>query len=104
MPAPAAAERSRPMAIKTPSTDTEADPSARQPGETAEEHARRLRQIEKNQAAIALLDEWRNTTDPEVIREQKETWQILKRALGKDRTISSRNLYPDELYPDEPEE
>ena len=48
------------MAIKTPSTDTETDPSARRPDETAEEHARRLRQIEKNQGAIALLDEWLN--------------------------------------------
>jgi hypothetical protein len=72
------------MAIEIPTTDTDADPSARRPDETAEEHARRLRQIEKNQAAIALLDEWLNETDPDVIREQEETWQVLKEALGLD--------------------
>ena len=49
------------------------------------EEERRRRQIEKNQAAIALLDEWLNETDPEAIREQRETWVFLKQALDEDR-------------------
>lgn len=56
------------------------------------EEERRQRQIEKNQAAIALLDEWSNETDPEVIREQRETWEYLKRALDEHRT--HRKLFP----------
>ena len=59
--------------------------------ETEEE--RRQRQIEKNQAAIALLDSWLNETDPEVIREQQETWEYLKRVLDEDR-LSYRKLFP----------
>lgn len=53
----------------------------------------RLRQREKNQAAIDLLTEWLNETDPEIIREQRETWEFLKQALDEDR-LSYRKLFP----------
>lgn len=57
-----------------------------------EEERRRL-QIEKNQPAIALLRSWRDETDPEVIREQQETWEFLKKAFDEDR-LSYRKLFP----------
>ena len=58
----------------------------------AEEERRRL-QIEKNQAAIALLDSWLNEDDPDIIREQRETWEFLKQALDDDRP-SYGKLFP----------
>ena len=57
-----------------------------------EEKKRRL-QREKNQPLIDLLDSWLNETDPEVIREQRETWEFLKQALDEDR-LSYRKLFP----------
>ena len=57
------------------------------------EEEKRLLQREKNQAAIDLLDSWRNETDPEVIREQRERWEFLKKALDEDR-LSYRKHFP----------
>jgi hypothetical protein len=57
------------------------------------EDEERRRQREKNQAAIDLLDSWLNETDPDVIREQRETWEFLKKALDEDRP-SYRKLFP----------
>lgn len=50
------------------------------------EDERRRRQRELNQPAIDLLESWLNETDPEVIREQKETAEYLMRALDEGRT------------------
>ncbi len=66
-----------------------------QPASDAETERRRI-QIEKTQAAIALLTKWRTTTNLNVIREQQETWAVLQQALGRDRAISNRSLFPDE--------
>ena len=57
----------------------------------SEEEKRRLRR-EKNQPMIDLLDSWLNETDPEVIREQQETWEYLKKALDADR-LSYRKFF-----------
>ena len=59
----------------------------------SEEEKRRL-QREKNRPLIDLLDSWLNETDPEVIREQQETWAFLKQALDEDR-LSYRKLFPE---------
>ena len=59
---------------------------------TESEEERRQRQIEANQPLIELLRSWREETDPEVIQDQKETWEILKKALGEDRS-SYRKLF-----------
>jgi hypothetical protein len=75
------------MATTTPATET---PTAAVP--EAEEQ-RRL-QREKNQALIDLLRSWLDETDPEVIREQRETWEFLKQALDEDRP-SYRKLFPE---------
>ena len=75
------------MATKIEQTGT-----PRTTDDEAEAERRRL-QIEKNQAAIALLDSWLNETDPDVIREQRETWEFLKKALDEDR-LSYRKLFP----------
>ena len=56
------------------------------------EEERRQRQIEKNQAAIELLRSLREETDPEEIQDQRETWEILRKALGEDRS-SYRKLF-----------
>jgi len=69
---------------------TRTDPPPTSADEAAEE---RLLQIGKNQPLIALLDSWLNETDPEVIREQQETWEFLKQALDEDR-LSYRKLFP----------
>lgn len=45
----------------------------------------RRRNIERNQAAIALLQSWSEEDDPEEIREQRETLEYLKRAVDEDR-------------------
>ncbi len=52
----------------------------------------RRKQIEKNQAAIQLLDSW---LAEEETQEQRETWEFLKKALDEDR-LSYRKLFPDE--------
>lgn len=56
-----------------------------------EREARRQEQIRRNQALIALMNEWAegDTADQE---EQRETWEILKRVLDEDR-LSSRKLF-----------
>jgi hypothetical protein len=45
----------------------------------------------RNLAAIALLDSWEAEGDEQ---EQRETMNILRQALGKDRVISNRKLFP----------
>ena len=75
------------MTTRTPKTETTETTVPE-----SEEEKRRL-QREKNQAAIDLLDSWLNETDPEVIREQRETWEFLKKALDEDR-LSYRKLFP----------
>jgi hypothetical protein len=52
----------------------------------------RLRQVEENQEAIALLDSWANASEAE-IEEQRETWEFLRKALDEDRP-SYRKLFP----------
>ena len=47
-------------------------------------------QVQKNQAAIALLDSW--LSDEEDANEQKLTWNFLKTALDEDR-LSNRPLF-----------
>ena len=56
------------------------------------EEERRQHQIEGNRPLIELLQSWREETDPEVIQDQKETWEILKKALGEDCS-SYRKLF-----------
>ena len=53
---------------------------------TESEEERRQRQIEKNQPAIALIESLLAETDPEAIREQRETLEYLMRALDEHRT------------------
>ncbi len=66
-----------------------------QPTSDAKPERRRL-QIEKNQAASALLTKRRTTAAPDVIREQHESWTIFQKALGRNRALSNRHLLPDE--------
>ena len=49
-----------------------------------------VEQVQKNQAAIALLDSW--LSDEEDANEQKLTWNFLKTALDEDR-LSNRPLF-----------
>jgi hypothetical protein len=46
---------------------------------------------ERNRRAIALIDRWLNCTEEEA-REQRETFEILRKALGEDRA-SYRKLF-----------
>ena len=55
------------------------------------EEQRRL-QREKNRAAIDLIRSWREV-DEEGRREQRETWEFLKKALDEDR-LSYRKHFP----------
>lgn len=57
-----------------------------------EGEARRQEQITRNQALVALLDEWAYG-DAQDQEEQRETWEILQRVLDEDR-LSSRMLFP----------
>jgi hypothetical protein len=45
----------------------------------------------KNRRAIESLNRFMTEGDPE---EQCETWEILRKALGPERTISNRSLFP----------
>lgn len=54
----------------------------------------RLRQREKNQPLIDRLRSRREETDPDVFRDQKETWEFLKWALDEDRLFPDRKLFP----------
>ena len=74
------------MSTRTPVTEK---PVATDP--EAEEEQRRL-QREKNQAAIDLIRSWREV-DEDGRREQRETWEFLKKALDEDR-LSYRKLFP----------
>lgn len=49
----------------------------------------RQEQIHRNQSALEMLREW-DQEDPE---EQRETWELLKRALDEDRP-GQRKLFP----------
>jgi hypothetical protein len=57
-----------------------------------EQEARRQEQIKRNQALVALLDEWAQG-DAHDQEEQRETWELLQRVLDEDR-LSSRPLFP----------
>ena len=57
-----------------------------------EREARRQEQIRRNQALIALMDEW-SQGDEQDQEEQRETWELLKRLLDEDRP-SYRRLFP----------
>ena len=72
-------------------TMTKPTPAEVLPATDAEEEAR-LRQVEANQEAIALLDSWANASEAE-IEEQRETWEFLRKALDEDRP-SYRKLFP----------
>lgn len=51
-------------------------------------------QIERNQAAIRLLESWVNVSDEEAA-EQRETWEYLKQALDEERArVGARLLFP----------
>jgi hypothetical protein len=43
---------------------------------------------EQNARVLALLEAWEHEDDEQ---EQRESWEILKKALGPDRTISNRS-------------
>jgi hypothetical protein len=45
----------------------------------------------RNRRAMALLDEWERNGDEQ---EQRETMQVLRAALGENRTTSNRPLFP----------
>ncbi len=45
----------------------------------------------RNPRAMALLDEWERDGDEQ---EQRETMEILRKALGENRTTSNRPLFP----------
>jgi len=45
----------------------------------------------RNLAAVALLDSWENEGDEQ---DQRETMQVLQRALGQQRSGSARPLFP----------
>jgi len=45
----------------------------------------------RNQAAIRLLDSWETEGDE---KEQHETMEMLRHALGQDRMVSDRKLFP----------
>lgn len=68
-------------------------PETSEPTPADEDEARRLPR-QKNQAAIDLLDSWLGETDPEVIREQQETWEHLRTTLDEDRLSPGRKLSP----------
>lgn len=51
-------------------------------------------QRERCEAAIALLESWRDCSEEEA-QEQRETWEFLKKALDEDR-LSYRKLFPKE--------
>jgi hypothetical protein len=80
--------------IRHPTTDTATgtSPDAAKDEATMSDEERHQRQILKNQEAIAQLNSWAEATEEE-IREQKETWEFLRRALDEDR-LSSRKLFP----------
>jgi DNA-directed RNA polymerase subunit F len=59
---------------------------------TDKERKRQL-QIDKNQPAISVLQAWLEDDDEESVREQRETWEYLKRVLDEDRP-SYRKLFP----------
>jgi hypothetical protein len=68
-----------------------ADIADRRPADALE--AERLReQRKRNQSAIDLLDSWAHADEDE-IREQKETWEFLRRVFDEDRP-SYRKLFP----------
>ena len=48
-------------------------------------------QAQRNRALVALLDSWETEGDEQ---EQRETMDVLRQALGKDRVASSRKLFP----------
>ncbi len=62
------------------------------PSPLPDEQGARAEQIVRNQAAIQLLESWL-TGDEEDAREQRETFEYLKRALDEDR-LSDRKLFP----------
>ena len=47
--------------------------------------------IRRNEAAIALLDAWERDGDED---EQRETMAVLRRALGENREMSDRPIFP----------
>ncbi len=51
----------------------------------------RVEQIQRNQAAIQLLESWCTGSEDDV-REQRETLEYLKRVLDEDR-LSDRKLF-----------
>lgn len=57
-----------------------------------EREERRLEQIQRNQALIELLNGWAEG-EPDEQEEQRETWELLKRALDEDRS-SYRKIFP----------
>lgn len=53
-------------------------------------------QLDKNQAALALLRSWREqnaTSDPEELKRRQADWEEFKAALDEDRP-SERKLFP----------
>lgn len=70
--------------IDRPSRPNEAE-APLVPPISSEELARR------NREAVALLDAWEAEGDE---GEQRETMAVLREALGKRRTLSSRPLFP----------
>jgi hypothetical protein len=74
------------MSLPDPQPD---DPQADDADER-ERARKREEQIRRNQAALAMLDEW----DQEAPEEQRETIEFLMRALDEDRTEEWRRIVP----------
>lgn len=72
--------------MSTKSTHIVAEPSS----ESISDAEWRSRQIERNQAAIRLLESSLVEGDSD---EQRETWEWLRKALDEDR-LSDRKLFP----------
>jgi hypothetical protein len=64
--------------------------SSNMPIETVTPEMPREERIQKNQAAIELLQSWEEEGDEQ---EQTETWEYLRKALDEDR-LSNRPLFP----------
>ena len=68
--------------------------TAQEPKSSTARHVPRFSPDElarRNAEAIRLLESWTTEGDED---EQRETFAVLEKALGPDRVISSRNLFP----------
>ena len=72
--------------MNSPQPPVEAPPSPLVPPMDAEERRQR------NAAALSLIEEW--ARDEESDQDQRETMDVLRKALGPDGIASSRPIFP----------